>query len=299
MWWLIIFLLIFGPKFAKATEKGINLSPTYTDIVLDRENDEKSFEIEVRNNTSRTEIFELTVVDFGTLDETGGIAFLTTNAQKGEQKYSLASWIVLEKDSIIVNSQESQKIRVTIVNKESLSAGGHYGAILATAKSDSGSNDKNVAVNRSMASLIYVLKKGGEKTNLIFNSMEYKNNWFKLPEIIQLRFQNDGNSHVIPRGKLEIYNLSGRLVGKGVINQESGKLLPESFRRLLINVKYYDKWKIPGKYRVEVKYRYDGKDSFQIYREDIYYVGLEGIIIGFLLIGVIEYYLMIRPAKKR
>lgn len=270
-----------------AENDGIHLSPPFEEIVINNEKSEVEFELEIGNDSQTSQLFELSVVDFGSLDETGGVAFLTTNTDKSEKKYALASWIVFEKSEVIVASGGKEKVKVTILNKESLSPGGHYGAVLVTYRNEERWEGDKVGINHSMASLIYVQKSGGETKNLILRNVNWKNPLFEVVKKIELRFENNGNVHLIPRGKVEI-NYLGKLVGKGIINERSAIILPESFRKLEVEMDWFSKWKWPGIYSVEIDYRFDGNEKFIKDQSSFFYVGIEGIILvilsGFLVV---------------
>lgn len=137
--WLVVLGGLIGCQKVMAAEKGgLFLSPPSVDVTVGQTQPENSFDLEVGNNGLAAETLDLSVVDFGSLDETGGIAFLTVNSNEGERKYALASWISLEKSEVTVSPGKVEKIRVTILNKETLAPGGHYGAVLATVRSETG-----------------------------------------------------------------------------------------------------------------------------------------------------------------
>ena len=77
-------------------------------------------------------------------------------------------------------------------------------------------------------------------------------------------------------------------VAKGIINEGSAKILPETFRKMMVEIKYFEKWKWPGKYFIEIDYRFDGKEAFSKYKNSFLYVGVEGIILLFsgLILGL-------------
>lgn len=264
-----------------AAEKGsFSVRPAFSDVKVDSETKQSTIEIEIDNQGQKETVFNISVVDFGSMDETGGLAFITVNDNISERKYALASWISLEKEMVEVMPGKTEKIKATILNKNSLSPGGHYGAILVTAKSNDGREGETVGINQSMASLVYVLKSGGEKSSLQISSVEVKNNFFKFPDEIKLRFWNEGNIHVVPRGIVEIKDGRGRTVAKGVINEGSVRIFPESYRIVDLEIKRLRKWSWPGKYKMEVNYRYDGKETFSAVQENYWYVGYEGVLLG-------------------
>lgn len=295
--WLLFLLVFFmAPKIVLGVEnKSTYISPPFADIEISNKED-KVIELEIGNNGETDLVFELSVVDFGSLDESGGVAFLTTNQDKGERKYALASWISLEKSEVVVAAKSKEKIKITILNKESLLPGGHYGAVLATLRNEEKSDGDKVGLNQSMATLLYVQKSGDEKRNLVLRNIIWQNPTLKFIDLIDLRFENNGNTHLVPRGKVEIKNIFNKAVAEGIINEGSVKILPETFRKMMTQVNYFKKWKWPGKYLIEIDYRYDGKEAFSKYNNSFLYVGVEGIIL--LLFGLILGLLTVQRKKK-
>jgi hypothetical protein len=186
-----------------------------------------------------------------------------------------------------------------VINKDSLAPGGHYGAVLATVRSDEKVNQPMVGVNQSLATLIYVLKNGGEKADLEFKSLEYNKNVFYFPKMVNLRFGNNGNVHVVPRGKMEITNSKGEIIAKGIVNADSGKILPESFRVLQTSIKRIKVWNWPGVYNLKLDYRYDGVDNFSEVKTKLVYVGFEGAIIVVGLAGITALVTVLILRRKR
>ena len=277
VFWLGIFLLLPKPAMAVGSP-GVVVSPPFAEVKIEKNDQEKSFDLVLQNNTTGSLNFELSVLDFGSLDESGGVAFLTVEKDELERKYSLASWISLEKNRISIDPGKTETVKVTILNKDSLVPGGHYGSVLATVKSNPGERGDLIGLNQSLASLIYVLKTGGEKYRLDFKSLEIKRRPWDLPSSLNLRFENSGNVHITPRGKVEV-SKNGKTVALGIINAESGKILPESFRVFGVPVSRISKWVWPGRYQLKVSYRYDGKDDFSEYKTSFVYFGIEGAIL--------------------
>ena len=285
---LLFFLLFFGLSIHSllAISGGYFVNPPFLSIDI-KSGSEKSFYIEVGNNTKSFESFDLSVVDFGSLDESGGVAFLNNSLEVGNRKYALALWISLEKNIVVVAPGQKEKVKVTILNKESLSAGGHYGAILVTLQSGERINTEVVGVKQSLASLVYVQKIGGVNKSLILRGIEYKKNLWKLIDQLSIRLENNGNVHLTPRGKIEINNPLGKIVGKGIINDGSSLILPESYRVFKISMMKFNQWNWPGNYNIKISYRYDGKDDYVVTSLSTFYFGKEGISICFVILFVI------------
>ena len=87
-------------------------------------------------------------MDFGSLDASGGVAFLGASDNLAH-KYALASWMRPEKDAVFLDAGETETLKIVIENRESLSPGGHYGAVLFQVSHDENIVESNVvAVNQ-------------------------------------------------------------------------------------------------------------------------------------------------------
>lgn len=247
-------------------KNGISVSPMFQDITLNQDEKSQTFAIDATNTTASLVTLRMSLVDFGSLDESGGVAFLGAE-QNVEKKYSIASWIRLDRDVLVLGAGESQSVQVTIENRETLSPGGHYGAVVFKVE-NSGIDvvDENgkpsISVNQSFSSLIFAKKIGGEVYDLDMRSVDRKHSWLHLSESVSLRFQNKGNVHVVPRGIVTITNPLGSVVQKGIINQESAILLPETFRSFVVRPLHLANALVPGYYTISIQYRYDGKEDF-------------------------------------
>lgn len=271
---LFLTVSIFGfmkPDFAFAEGGAFSIEPLYTEVALSEEMQEHSFEITLSNNTASDTVFSVSVVDFGTLDESGGVIFLGGGSDF-EKRYGLASWMRLGSERFIVPAGESEHIPVTIENRESLSPGGHYGAVLFQIKrgEDSFSPDGSsvVALDPSFAALVFVRKSGGAVERIDYkgvNSVE--SDIFGITDKLFIRFQNAGNVHLVPRGRVTVTDVRGRVVRKGVINGESGRVLPESFRAYPVKLKTVAAAWLPGAYETTVEWRYDGREEMAVVEE--------------------------------
>lgn len=157
-----------------------------------------------------------------------------------------------------------------------------------------------VGINQSLATLIYALKSGGEIPDLKFNSLEFNKNFFYFPKSVKLRFENNGNVHVVPRGTINITDSSGKIVAQGIINANSGKVLPETFRTLEVPINRINIWNRPGIYRLEVNYRYDGLATFSTVKTTVVYFGYEGAVILLVIAGgaALATYLILRKKRR-
>jgi len=258
------FLLSHSTVLAEENSRGIVLSPAFQEILLDTNDKQRDFSLSVTNTENSAVTLRITVFDFGSLDESGGVAFLGAENDLSK-KYALASWIRPEKDVFMLESNETKKILVTIENREGLSPGGHYGALLFRGEGtneEGGTSSNSIALKQSLSSLVFVKKIGGEIYHLELKESKYENNPVLFQDMMRLRFQNSGNVHLIPRGTITVTDPLKRIVGKGVINEESAIILPETFRIYPVALRTIAPLFVPGRYTVDISYRYDGQEAF-------------------------------------
>lgn len=278
------FVLIL-PKRGLAAE--MTVVPTFQEINLEKNQSESEFEILIKNASESPIGVKFSVRDFGSMNESGGVAFL--GESKDEiQNYSLASWLSLSNGSMIIDAKDQQKIKVKVLNKESLSPGGHYGAILCHLTNADGELKKGVNLEEVIAVLVYVNKKGGEIYKLKWSGEENDGNWWKLPTYVRVRLENSGNTHVIPRGLVLIKDSFGNEVKRGAINADSGLIMPETFRVFRVPLLAGKRVFWPGIYQLETQFRFDGKDDFEKINGRVFFVGSIGLfVIGLSLVSII------------
>ena len=243
-------------------QRGLSVSPVFQEVVFGAEDTKTEFLVTLKNETLEAMTLRPSVVDFGSLDESGGVAFLG-QSENLERKYSLASWMRPEKDVLFLDSGETEELRVAIENRETLSPGGHYGAVLFKIgdETDVSEKENQVAVQQLVSVLVFAKKQGGEVYHLELGESNWSRNFFITPSRVELHFQNSGNTHVVPRGTIVLTDPLGRKIAKGVINQESGFLLPETLRTYPVALQNLSQAFMPGKYTLTIAYRYDGKED--------------------------------------
>jgi hypothetical protein len=247
--------------------KGITLSPALVQATVQSTESEHQIVFQITNNEQAQQNIKISTADFNTLDESGGLVFVGTNPTHLQKKYGLAEWITLSNSSLSLEPGQTAKISATITNQSTLSPGGHYGALMLTLDDSSQSASQNkVAVHPIATSLLFVNKVGGDTHRLKLTNVNSNHNIFKLPQDITLRFYNDGNTHLIPRGTIEITDPRGKLVAKGVINENSNLLLPETYRKFSVPIKRISNSVFPGKYKIVTNFRFDGYDQIRTYR---------------------------------
>jgi hypothetical protein len=295
-----IFLSNASRASAEESANGFSVAPFFQEVELQSGQDSAAFTLEVSNSRDFPVVFRLSVLDFGALDESGGVAFVGSSEDL-KNKYGLASWLSLDRDAIVVSPGEKQFIQGRIENKDSLSPGGHYTAIVMKMEDNSEQTidekaTSKVSVSPTVAALIFTRKVGGEIFGLNLKENNLEDDLFDIPEITKLRFQNTGNVYVTPRGTIKILDPLKREIEKGVINEESALILPETFRVFPVAFKSVALAFLPGKYEVITEYRYDGKDDFIAQKQTLF---IFPKITQFILFGLIAVFLIRRVFKAR
>ena len=203
----------------------------------------------------KRELYFLSGGDFVSRGEKGQPYFLA-DGEKSE--YSMYQWIKILNDQILLEPDDRVKeVLFSIQVPQDASPGGHYGAIYF---SDIPSHlelrqSSGVAVGSKLAVLILVEVEGEiEETGRIIEFKTENNKIFfsSLPIKYLIRFENLGNIHLKPGGKIFLENTFGKQSQKltkiavydeqGIwqkdeildyvpVNFEKGNVLPQSIRQ--------------------------------------------------------------------
>jgi hypothetical protein len=290
---------VWGTVSAENERGGLTVSPAFQDIMLKQGDSLAHFSVVLTNETDIPMTLHLVVYDFGSLDESGGVAFLGATSDLAK-KYALAAWMHPERDIIAIGAHETEKIPVTVENSDSLAPGGHYGALMfqvvdGSALGTDVTND--VSVKQMFSTLVFVKKIGGEIYALNLNRQEYVNHLFRFQDRMHLYYQNTGNVHVVPRGLVVVKDPLGRVVAKGIINQESTIILPETMRNYPVQLTDQAFRFVPGRYSLEMAYRYDGKDDFTVSTIRFDFIPLPATLGFLLLVATCGWYVARRRRK--
>lgn len=305
---LFIFLLFCSFSLDVRAEGGgtLSVSPLFIDISLGEGEKMKDFHLDVSNTTREPVVLRLSLVDFGSLNESGGIAFLGKDGG-GDNRYALASWIVPERDVVTLLPDMTETLKFTVENRESLSPGGHYGAVLFSVEREGRSNQdtlSQVSVNPTFSALVFAKKEGGVQYKLDVKQWNFDQySWRSgLPERMALRFQNSGNVDVTPRGRVIMTDPLGRLVAKGILNEDSARILPESFRMYRARLTSLFPCIIPGFYSVTTEYRFDGQERAEMLPEQRFFawgVALWWGVTSALILGGTRFLRRIKHSKHK
>ncbi len=311
-WGLVLFVLLLGVVVASSSStqattsgtpaakasNGVTFSPTQKEVVVSSGLLEAVTNVTVTNNTGKSLIGTVRLVDFKTLKETGGLLF--SQAGVPIDKYGLANWMALANgDAINVPDGQSRDIKVNIMNRSDLAPGGHYGAVVISLNTTIASSGQKANFKQELVSLLLVKKLGGERYGLNLESLSADSNR-DIPKSVGLRFKSTGNVHVTPRGYAQVTDPRGKLVAKGIINPESTIILPETSRQFITSLSSVADSKLPGRYKITAYYRYDGQDQFST--RTVYinrFVWSPFLIVGMILTGTVVLLVMLKLLHNR
>jgi hypothetical protein len=284
-----------GGGAGAAPPTGLTVSPAFQMVTIRPGAAEQPVSFRVTNDRPVAQDLSLSVRDFNTLNESGGLFFVGTNPTALQKKYGLAKWVSLPTDHVIVQPKQTITLKASILNLPDLSAGGHYGALMISLGGNSGGG--RVGLQPIASSLLFVTKPQGATHQLSLSGVDFSHGWLKLPDHISLRFQNTGNTHVVPRGGVYLRDSAGRLISKGIINQNSNIILPETYRRYDVPLTETSSAVRPGKYSLRVDFRFDGISQYRSYQADFWYFSFLPWLGGVMVIIIIAA-LMTWPRRK-
>jgi hypothetical protein len=273
--------------------QGITVSPAFQQVNVSQSESAHPLKFFITNNQSAAQTVHLSSQDFSTVNENGGLLFVGTNPTQLQKRYGLAKWLSLPQTQVSIPPKQTTALTAQILNLPDLAPGGHYGALmLALGQQANGSN--NVAVHPVASSLLFVTKLGGDTHKLSLANVYVKHTIFSLPSAVTLRFHNNGNTHIVPRGFVSLANSNGEVISKGVINANSDIVLPQTYRQLLAPLPQLAHSNSIGKYTLSINFRFDGIDQFRAYKQSFIYIPIMWLIgilvivvgIGFLIVKV-------------
>ena len=288
------------PVLAKPTKKSASLEvkPAYVEMVLKKPLEEKDIELTFINHSQDTLKLEIFPIDFKQQDPTGLLSFLGKEASQW-YSYSLSSFLSFETNLLLLNPGEEKIFTIKAINREDLSPGGHYAAVVARIISRPQAKRNTSVLSPAVSSLILLRKTGGEKFNLSLLEVDWPKGMFAFNyhKVMELTFQNRGNVHLVPYGRVEIRDIFNRLLYKGVINVNSTRVFPESRRYIEARLKKINPSFPLSINQLEIK----GQDSLKktqfIYRDSFIY--FNQLLLVLLIFVPLLIYVMLKKTRKK
>lgn len=247
LWLAGLLLAATGLLFVKpVSAAGVELAPAYREIKLPDQR-AVSFKLVIKNTTSSPLRFNVKTADFTALDDSGRPTLLPGGSKN---RYSLKDYLSVDRDQLLLGAGQRIELDVTIANNQTLSDGGHYGAVVFSL--DGPSNTPNVIIRQEIAALVFV-SKGNGQPGLRLEQLDLRRR--RGPEqglMGDVVVANAGNLHAVPSGSVELLDPVGKVVSSATLNQAAGRVLPETSRRFDFDLTYKKAVFWPGRYRLRV-----------------------------------------------
>lgn len=223
---------VFAQETLSENRFSLSITPVFQELTLQENETGLETRLQITNYSEVPQEIELFAVDFQQVDDEGRVALVTTP----NDFTRFAAYITFPTKQLTLQPQTTEEFTIHVTNSVDLTPGGHYAAIVARhVKQDTPSLQQ---VLPGVSSFILLHKEGGAQYNLSLSNLSLSQFHLALSEPTQasLTFSNQGNVHVIPRGKVMIKDIFGREVYQGVINPSSQYVLPSTRRTLTSNI---------------------------------------------------------------
>jgi len=229
----VLVLSCFFTFAGNASADGLAISPIFQELTLEEGQLRTSGTVVLTNTSDAQLTFDLFALDFQQMNRSGKI---TLSNQPGSQ-YRLAGYITFPNPTITLLPGQSEEILFYVANTESMSSGGHYAAVVARLVATNAST-ANQEILPGISSLVLLHKQGDDRYNLSLRPSDLFERFFSfsVPKEIDLTFVNQGNTHVVPRGTIKLFDIFGRTTFRGSINESSYFILPENSRVMSVYV---------------------------------------------------------------
>lgn len=289
-YFLVYILITFLFPFASVLAQGavtLSVSPTLFEMSANPGQEWKS-NIRVVNVND----FDLTVypdvVNFAPKGEAGDGLFLPIFETETQGK-TLAEWINISREPIVIPRQQSMDIPFTVLVPTDANPGGHFAAILVGTKPPIvGQGAPRVQTSQMVTSLFFVRIAGDVNESGSIREFRTTKSFLTTPEAtFELRFENNGNVHLQPQGDIRIYNMWGQERGVIPINRQShfGNVLPNSIRKF--NFVWTGEWALAdiGRYSAVATLGY-GTDVRKFVSSKTYFWVIPLKEFAFILLGL-------------
>lgn len=274
------------PVYTFAQTNGISITPSLLKLDLSKEEPQAIFYY--KNNTKNFIELSFSAQDFTQLEEGWRVKFLDEKSSQN-YRYSLTSWIEFEKKSLTLRPYEEGLLKI-LINKDELSPGGHYAAILAEVAQ--ANEQGQVKIKGILSSLLFVRTSTGKEVELgKISSFESIQSFWDFPNKFLVRFQNTGNVELVPYGVVEIKDPLNNFVAKGILNEGSLITLPGSIKRYDLSVSRKIHTLLPGFYSAQVTLKYGKNEAILKKQNTFFYFGGIHLVLALILIGAVIFIL--------
>jgi hypothetical protein len=227
--------LLCIPEGARAQDSlAMTVTPPLFQVAVEPGESWRSSIRVVNNNPYDIDVYA-TAVGFEPVGEEGTGKFVPIVEQQGTSSATLAGWIELSNEPIRIPREQTAEVAFRVAVPEDASPGGHYAAIMVTNRPPEAGEGNQVSVASSIASLVFMRVAGDVVESGRIRDFYAEKYLYQSPESqFSIRFENQGNVHLLPQGGITIYNMWGKERGHIPINTDQanfGNVLPNTVRK--------------------------------------------------------------------
>lgn len=222
----LLLLSLFAPSVVRAVAIG----PTVFDFSADP-GQSVDASLTIRNDEAQPRSYFLQIQKFVPKGEYGQQEFLPLSDTAG-----LPSWIYLSMPAVTLNPGQSLNVPFAVRIPQEATPGSYYAALFVSGQAEGSGGGSGTGLTARVGALVFLTVQGAltERVNLVDFQRTSDGVLSHLPVAFALTLRNEGNAHMTPEGSLEIRNLLGGRVHTVTINEQRGKVLPASSRRLVM-----------------------------------------------------------------
>lgn len=225
------FICSTAVSFAQEKQNGSSyvFEPAFQEVVISNSKPELTTTIKIKNTTNQAETFEVFGIEFPSTQHFGSLQFLDFSQSAIKQQ---PNYLHFDANQFVVDPQKEREISLRISDRADLRPGGTYVAVMVRAVNKSATAQQSVLP--AFASMLLIRKIDGEIRNLSLTNFGGRKTAIsiKIPDSIDVTFQNNGNVHLIPRGEIIVEDIFGRVLKQGTLNEESFYVLPDTQRTI-------------------------------------------------------------------
>lgn len=229
---VIISLFTFAATANAQSALSLSVSPTLFEMSANPTQEWTSQVRVINPNPYEITVFA-NVVNFAPQGEVGQGKFvpIIDEETKGQ---TIAEWVEVSADPIVVPAEKAIEVPFVIKVPEDAPPGGHYAALLIGTKPPKEEGAALVKTSQIVTTLLFLRVTGDVIESGNIRSFRTLDSVLERPEAtFELRFENNGNVHILPQGEIRIKNMWGQERGVVPVNRTIlfGNVLPDSIRK--------------------------------------------------------------------
>lgn len=208
--------------------QGIRITPFIFEQAVQK-GESFSGDITLTNTTAVPVALSVAIRDFIPAGKHGEVRFLPAN-QETDSHFSLSNWVdVIKQPDYLLEPGQSTKTTFRLNVPTDADDGTHYGGILFSFNEGEASNGTTVIQSIGAIVIAKIGYANGSGSIETFATQKKLYTDSNIPFLTV--FNNTGNVHFSPKGKIEIKNLFGHTVGLAYVNENAQVSLPNTIRQ--------------------------------------------------------------------